>query len=365
MATFARAVRAHRFRIEFQMARPRFLPDNFTLALVGTVVLASLLPCRGPAAHAFNWATNIAVGLLFFLHGAKLSREAVVAGATHWRLHAVVLLSTFALFPILGLVLKPVLQPLVTPTLYAGVLFLCTLPSTVQSSIAFTSIAKGNVPAAVCAASASSLLGIFVTPALVGLMITSQSGAAASPWSTVGSIVMQLLVPFIAGQLLRPVIGGWIERNRGVLRFVDQGSILLVVYVAFSEAVNQGLWHQIPARALGGLLVVNIVLLAIALVLTMFVSKRLGFNRADQITIIFCGSKKSLAAGVPMAKVIFSAQAVGAIVLPLMLFHQIQLMVCAALAQRWGARDLSGEQDGREGAAGAARGGGALNAGKR
>jgi sodium/bile acid cotransporter 7 len=146
---------------------------------------------------------------------------------------------------------------------------------------------------------------------------------------------MQLLVPFIAGQLLRPVIGRWIDRNRGVLRFVDQGSILLVVYVAFSEAVNQGLWHQIPARALGGLLIVNIVLLAIALLLTTFVGKRLGFNRADQITIIFCGSKKSLAAGVPMAKVIFSAQAVGAIVLPLMLFHQIQLMTCAALAQRW------------------------------
>ncbi|AIO41270.1 sodium Bile acid symporter family protein [Burkholderia cenocepacia] len=347
------------------MARPRFVPDNFTLALVCTVVLASLLPCRGPAAHAFNWATNIAVGLLFFLHGAKLSREAVVAGATHWRLHAVVLLSTFALFPLLGLALKPVLQPLVTPALYAGVLFLCTLPSTVQSSIAFTSIAKGNVPAAVCAASASSLLGIFVTPALVGLMITSQSAASASPWSTVGSIVMQLLVPFIAGQLLRPVIGGWIERNRGVLRFVDQGSILLVVYVAFSEAVNQGLWHQIPARALGGLLVVNVVLLVIALVLTTVVSKRLGFNRADQITIIFCGSKKSLAAGVPMAKVIFSAHAVGAIVLPLMLFHQIQLMACAALAQHWGARDTSGERDGEKASAAAARTSGALNAGKR
>ena len=151
---------------------------------------------------------------------------------------------------------------------------------------------------------------------------------------------MQLLVPFVAGQLLRTAIGGWIERRRAVLRFVDQGSILLVVYVAFSEAVNQGLWLQIPPRALAGLLAVNLLLLAIALLLTTFVSKRLGFNRADQITIIFCGSKKSLAAGVPMAKVIFSAHAVGAIVLPLMLFHQIQLMACAALAQRWGARDV-------------------------
>ncbi|MEX3809041.1 bile acid:sodium symporter family protein [Paraburkholderia sp. BR13439] len=328
------------------MARPRFLPDNFTLCLVGTVILASLLPVHGQAAVGFNWVTNIAVGLLFFLHGAKLSREAIIAGATHWRLHLVVLLSTFALFPLLGLALKPVLSPLVTPSLYAGVLFLCTLPSTVQSSIAFTSIAKGNVPAAVCSASASSLLGIFVTPALVSLIVTNQAASGGtSPWHTIGNIVLQLLVPFVAGQLLRPLIGKWIEKNRGVLKFVDQGSILLVVYGAFSEAVTEGLWHTIPLSALGGLVVVSCVLLALALGVTIFVSKRLGFNRADQITIIFCGSKKSLAAGVPMAQVIFASHAVGAVVLPLMLFHQIQLMVCAALAQRWGARDLSGESE--------------------
>jgi solute carrier family 10 (sodium/bile acid cotransporter), member 7 len=325
------------------MARPKLLPDNFTLCLVGTVTLASLLPVHGQAAAAFNWVTDIAVGLLFFLHGAKLSREAIIAGATHWRLHVVVLLSTFALFPLLGIALKPLLSPLVTPSLYAGVLFLCTLPSTVQSSIAFTSMAKGNVPAAVCSASASSLLGIFITPALVSLIVASQASSGTSPWHTVGNIVLQLLVPFVAGQLLRPVIGNWIERNRAILKYVDQSSILLVVYGAFSEAVSEGLWHHIPLTALAGLVVVCAVLLAVALVLTQFAAKRLGFNRADQITIIFCGSKKSLAAGVPMAKVIFATHAVGAVVLPLMLFHQIQLMVCAALAQRWGARHVAAE----------------------
>ncbi|WP_277189283.1 bile acid:sodium symporter family protein [Caballeronia sp. BR00000012568055] len=324
------------------MARPKLLPDNFTLALVGTVILASLLPCRGSAATAFNWITNVAIGLLFFLHGAKLSREAIVAGATHWRLHLVVLLSTFALFPLLGLGLKPVLTPLVTPALYSGILFLCTLPSTVQSSIAFTSMAKGNVPAAVCSASASSLLGIFITPALVGLLLSSNA-TTGSPWHTVGSIVLQLLVPFIAGQLLRPAIGKWIDKRKAVLKFVDQGSILLVVYVAFSAAVNEGIWHSISLSALAGLLAVNILLLALALFITAFAAKRLGFSRADQITIIFCGSKKSLAAGIPMAKVIFASHAVGAVVLPLMLFHQIQLMVCAVLAQRWGARKTVAE----------------------
>ncbi len=325
------------------MPRPKLLPDNFTLALVGTVILASLLPCRGETAVGFNWLTNVAIGLLFFLHGAKLSREAIVSGMTHWRLHIVVLLSTFALFPLLGLALKPLLTPLVTPALYMGILFLCTLPSTVQSSIAFTSIAKGNVSAAVCSASASSLLGIFITPALVSVVVTTNAGASGSPWHTVGNIVLQLLVPFIAGQLLRPVIGKWIDKNRGILRFVDQGSILLVVYVAFSEAVNEGIWHTISLRAFGGLVVVNVILLALALVITAFAAKRLGFNRADQITIIFCGSKKSLASGIPMAKVIFASHTVGAVVLPLMLFHQIQLMTCAVLAQRWGARDTSAE----------------------
>ncbi|WP_116139650.1 bile acid:sodium symporter family protein [Trinickia diaoshuihuensis] len=327
------------------MRRPPFLvPDNFTLALVGTVVLASLLPCKGETAVAVDWVTNIAIGLLFFLHGAKLSREAVVAGATHWRLHGVVLISTFVMFPLLGLAMKPLVAPIVTPALYTGILFLCTLPSTVQSSIAFTSIARGNVPAAVCSASASSLLGIFLTPALVSVVVTNHAATTGSGWHTVGAIVMQLLVPFVAGQLLRPVIGPWIDRNRAVLRFVDQGSILLVVYTAFSEAVNEGLWRHLPPAALAGLVFVNALLLALALGITAFASKRLGFNREDQITIIFCGSKKSLASGIPMAKVIFASHAVGAVVLPLMLFHQMQLMVCAALAQRWATRETHAER---------------------
>ncbi|WJR77246.1 bile acid:sodium symporter family protein [Bradyrhizobium sp. NP1] len=316
------------------MSRPKFVPDNFTLALIGTLVAASLLPCRGSAAVIVDHLTNIAIALLFFLHGAKLSRQAVVAAASHWRLHALVLLTTFVLFPLFGLAFKPLLSPLVTPTLYAGILFLCTLPSTVQSSIAFTAIAKGNVPAAICSASASSVIGIVVTPLAVSLVLSSHVGSG-SAWRTVGEIVLQLFVPFVCGQLLQPVIGGWIERSENIVSGVDHGSILLIVYSAFSEAVDEGLWHQVPPSALAGLLVADGVLLAAALIATSLVSKWLGFERADRVTIVFCGSKKSLSQGITMAKVIFASHAVGAAVLPLMLFHQIQLMVCAALAQRW------------------------------
>ena len=322
------------------MSRPRFLPDNFTLALITTVLIASLLPCSGQAAVAFGWITNFAVGLLFFLHGAKLSREAVIAGATHWRLHLVVMLSTFALFPLLGLVLKPVLSPLVTPALYTGVLFLCALPSTVQSSIAFTAMARGNVPAAICSASASNLFGIFITPVVAGLLLGAHAGMTFSA-SSIMNIVLQLLLPFIAGQIARKWIGNWVDRNKGVLKYVDQGSILLVVYTAFSEAVIQGLWHNTPLPALGALLIVNAILLALVLLATTFGSRVLGFNKEDEIVVVFCGSKKSLASGVPIANVLFAGHAVGSVVLPLMLFHQIQLMTCAVLAQRYARRQMA------------------------
>ncbi|HBK47561.1 MAG TPA: bile acid:sodium symporter [Xanthomonadaceae bacterium] len=314
--------------------------DPFTLALLCTVTLASLLPVAGTAAAVMDDVTDVAIAALFFLHGARLSREAVKAGLLHWRLHLLILACTFVLYPLLGLLFKPFAHALLTPELFVGVLFLCALPSTVQSSIAFTSMAGGNVPAAVCAASLSSLLGVFVTPLLMTLLVGSQ-GAMAHPAEAIGKILLQLLVPFLAGHFLRPLIGRWVERHRAILRYTDQGTILLVVYTAFSESVNEGLWHDTPLPALLGMAAVAMVLLGVAMVLITVLARRLGFDRADEIAIVFCGSKKSLATGVPMAKVMFAGSSLGAIVLPVMLYHQIQLIVCAVVAGRYARRSGS------------------------
>jgi len=317
----------------------RLMPDVFTFAILCMVALASFLPVIGEAAVVFGDITAVAIGLLFFLHGAKLSREALVSGMTHWRLHLLVLASTFVMFPLLGLVIKPLALMMLTPDLYLGILFLCVLPSTVQSSIAFTAVARGNVPAAICSATASNFLGIFLTPLLVSTLVLHGATAPGhSALDSVMAIVEQLLLPFIAGQLLRPWIGKWIDRNKGMLKYVDQLSILLVVYTAFSASVAEGLWHSISAGTLVALVVISLVLLAIALGIGTFTSRRLGFSKEDEIAIVFCGSKKSLASGIPMAKVLFAPTSLGMIILPLMLFHQIQLMVCAVLAQRYAQR---------------------------
>ncbi len=308
--------------------------DGFNAALLGTVLLASILPVHGAGAPVMDIVTDLAIAALFFLHGARLSREAIVSGLTAWRLHLVIFCGTFVLFPLLGVLLKPLGLWLLTPQLYLGVLFLCTLPSTVQSSIAFTSMAGGNVPAAVTSASASSLFGVFLTPFLTG-MIAGTSGAMGNPLHAVMSIMLQLLVPFVAGHLLRPWIGDWVARYKSVLRYTDQGTILLVVYTAFSAAVVEGLWHDTPLRSLLALVLLSALLLALVMSLLTFSARRLGFKRGDEIAIVFCGSKKSLATGVPMAKILFAGGSLGAVVLPVMVFHQLQLIVCAVIAQKY------------------------------
>ena len=317
------------------LARLRIEP--FTLVLLGTVLLASLLPVQGRAAAVMDDVTDIAIAALFFLHGARLPRESIMAGLLHWRLHLTILACTFVLFPLFGLAFKPLDGWLLTPELYIGVLFLCALPSTVQSSIAFTSLARGNVPAAVVSASLSSILGVFLTPLLLALL-AGTAGGMHNPGQAILSIMLQLLLPFVAGHLLRPWIARWVERQRALLRYTDQGTILLVVYSAFGEAVNEGLWSKTPLLSLLTVAVVAAVLLGIAMPTIAFLSRRLGFNREDRITILFCGSKKSLATGVPIAKVLFAGGSLGAIVLPIMIYHQIQLIVCAVIAQRY-ARD--------------------------
>ena len=313
----------------------RLKVDTYLLLIVGMVVAASVLPARGAAAPAFEWTTKIAIGLVFFLHGARLSREAVIGGLIHWRLHLVVLASTYLLFPVLCLGLVALPAWVTPPALASGIVFLGCLPSTIQSSIGFTVIARGNIPAAVAAASASNLLGILLTPALVGLLLQAQGAVSTS---SAQAIVLQLLVPFVAGQALRRWIGGWIAARSKLLSFIDRGSILLVVYTAFSGAVVAGVWSKIGALDLFRLLVLCAVLLAAVLTATWFTARALRFATPDEIAVVFCGSKKSLASGVPMAGALFPAATAGLVLLPLMLFHQIQLMACAVIAQRYANR---------------------------
>ncbi|MEV6065083.1 bile acid:sodium symporter family protein [Nocardia sp. NPDC052001] len=320
----------------------KFHLDGFILGLLTMVLLGALVPVSGSAADIFGWITKAAIALLFLLYGTRLSPAEAWAGLKHWRLHLTVLSVTFLIFPVLGLGIWFLGRDLLPADLRTGVLFLCLVPSTVQSSIAFTSIARGNVAAAMVSASASNVLGVLLTPLLVVLLMTTGGGVRIGAGAIL-AIMTQLLLPFLIGQLLRPVIGGWLTRHQPLVKYVDRGSVLLVVYTAFSAGTVQGIWRAVPPIRIAEVAVICAVLLAAVLAISGGVGRLLHFALADRIVITFAGSKKSLASGLPMAAVLFAGQQTALIVLPLMIFHQIQLIVCAFLAPRFARKHAEGE----------------------
>ena len=306
-------------------------PDPLIVLILLAVAVAIVLPARGDFAVWFSNATKFAVALLFFLYGARLSTKEAIAGLKHWKLHLTILSFTFIVFPLIGLALKPA-SALFSPELYMGILYLTLVPSTVQSSVAFTSIAKGNVAGAIVSASASNLVGVVATPLLVMLLMSTGTGLHIDA-SVFADIALQLLVPFVLGQLARPWVGEMAAARW--TKVVDRGSITMVVYSAFSAGMVAGIWSQVGVADIVGLTVLSIALVAAMLWLTRFVAFRLGFERADMLAVQFCGTKKSLATGLPMAAVIFGGATIGILILPLMIFHQVQLMICSWLAARY------------------------------
>jgi solute carrier family 10 (sodium/bile acid cotransporter), member 7 len=309
--------------------------DKFLLALLAVVLIASVAPARGVAVHYLSVLTSVAIALLFFLHGARLSRTAVLEGIGAWRVHLVVIGATFVMFPILGLFAQRLADVWLPPAIGAGVLLLCLMPSTVQSSIAFTAMGKGNVSAAICSAALSNVLGVVVTPLLVSVLFARHGGDFSGG---IWKIIAQLLIPFVAGHLMRPLILNVLDRDKALLARFDRGVILLVVYTAFSAAVVEGLWHRYSLGNLAWTAAIAAVILALALIGTTAGARLLRFSLPDEVAIVFCGSKKSLASGVPIAGALFPAALVGPMILPLMLFHQMQLMACAVLADRYAKR---------------------------
>jgi solute carrier family 10 (sodium/bile acid cotransporter), member 7 len=307
--------------------------DPYILLLLGVMLLASLLPARGAADEVLGWVANGAIALLFFLQGARLSREAVISGLSAGRLHLIIVLATYALFP--GIALAINATGIVPQALRPGLLFLACLPSTVQSSIAFVSVGRGNVAAAVCAASLSNLLAVILTPLLVGLLLGSEAGVS---WDTLRAIVLQLLLPFLAGQLARPLIGGFVAKHRTLVSVVDRGSIVLVVYRAFGHAVVGGIWTRVSAADLLVLILTCMAILAIVIAIMIAVARALRLGPAEEVVAVICGSQKSLASGAPMAGLLFAPAAAGMAILPLMVFHQIQLFTASLVAPRYARR---------------------------
>ena len=318
--------------------------DPFVVTLFAVLVLGLVVPVGPDVQRVVDVVADVAVTVLFLVYGMRLSTREVWAGLRNWRLQGGILASTYVVFPLLGLVVAWAVAPLVGEGLAVGVLFLALLPSTVQSSVAFTSVARGNVAGAICGATVSNVLGMVVTPLLVLWLLSDVSTGAGTGGAVGGlgglrTVLLQLLVPFVVGQLLQPWVGDWIRARRWLTLGVDRGTILVVVFGAVAAATSAGVWSSVSGWSVVALLGVSALLLAAMLAITWWGGAALRLPLEDRVALLMCGSKKSLATGLPMASVLFPVAVAGVVAVPVIVFHQLQLMVCAVLARRLALRD--------------------------
>jgi sodium/bile acid cotransporter 7 len=318
----------------------RYGLDGFLMALFAAVGLAALVPALGKSGGfiRLDLYTNYGVSVVFLLYGLTWSWDRLRLGVLNWRLHLVVLGGTFVLYPALVWGLGALAGSLLSPDLKLGFFYLAASPSTISSSVAMTSIARGNVAGAIFNASLSSLIGVFATPLWVNWYL-AQTGQALELGKVIVKIVLLVVVPIVAGQALRPLIGAWIERQKTLVKILDRGTILAIVLNSFSDSVSEGVWHGRGASLVVLIGVICLALFFVVMEILSIICRLLGFARADTIAGVFCGTKKSLASGISMAKVMFgSSPSLGMIVLPFVLYHLLQLVTASILARRWAAR---------------------------
>lgn len=313
---------------------------GYMLSLVGAAMFGLLIPepgSRGGFLH-LETLTQYGVMLVFFLHGTSLAPKNLRQGVTNWRLHLFVQGATYVFFPLIGALIFFGGRNLLPTDMLLGLFYLCALPSTITSSVAMTALARGNVAGAIFNATLSGLVGMLITPVLVSAVMQT-SGHSLPLWPSILGVMQTLLLPFVCGQLLRPLLIDWLLRIRSVVTLLDRAVIVLIVLAAFSESSAAHVWSNYPLLSMGVLMLVTGLLLAVVLWATTQAARRLGFSTEDEIAAVFCGSKKSLANGMPMANVLLSGHAgLGVLVLPMIVYHQLQLVVCSVLAQRYAQR---------------------------
>ena len=309
--------------------------DGFMLALLSMILLAWLWPEPGmkESPVPLSEISTYAVSVIFFFYGLRLSPDKLREGLTNWRLHVMVHLSTFLLFPLVALAFKPLFQGEENHTLWLGIFFLTVLPSTVSSSVVMVSIAKGNIPAAIFNASISSLIGVFLTPLWMGMVLDTGPGHF-DLLSVVGKLALQVLLPVFAGILLNKRWGYFAEKNKKYIRYFDQSSILLIVYTSFCESFGENLFSSLGLKDIVFLGMGMLALFFAIYFLLTFISNLLKFSHEDKVTAVFCGSKKSLVQGAVMSKVLFAGPQAGIMLLPIMIYHALQLIAASIIAQR-------------------------------
>lgn len=314
--------------------------DKFVLSIAAVIVLAYLFPQWGAKDSNFpiDAISTIGVSLIFFFYGLKLSPDRLKAGLKNWKLHLLVQLSVFVIFPVIVLLFYPLVQTAHQETIWLALFFLAVLPSTVSSSVVMVSIAKGNIPAAIFNASISGIIGIVVTPLWMGLFLRN-TNTDFDFTDIYIKLIAEIIVPVFTGILLQRFWGKYALKYNRQLTLFDKTVILLIIYKSFAESFAEKIFSTVSVSDFIVLFCAVLGLFFLVYFLTGYAAKLLKFNLEDRIAAQFCGTKKSLVHGTVFSKILFgNTAAVGIILLPLMLFHAIQILIISIIASKLAGR---------------------------
>jgi sodium/bile acid cotransporter 7 len=318
----------------------KFKFDWFMKGMVLTVLIAFLWPApgaRGGWLHP-ELLNKLGIAIVFYLNGMSLSLAAMHDGLKRWQAHLLIQGATFLIFPLIGLAVLKLTGGFMSADLQTGFFYLCALPSTVSSSVALTVAARGNVPVAVFNATLSSLIGVILTPMWMAVAL-GHSGQSFEIWPVIVDLLIWLVLPLVAGLCSRPLLAAWAARHKKRLQIVDRLTILMLVYTSFADSVKDGIWSNYGPLVLVETVMGSALMFFLVLGLIRLIARALGMPVEEQIAVVFCGSKKTLASGVPMAHLIFGTHpALGLILMPIMIYHPLQLAIGGVLAQRWADR---------------------------
>lgn len=313
--------------------------NGFIVALLTAIPIAYLFPNGSRLLH-LNEVTDIGIGLIFFFYGLKLSMSTFRSGVRNYRLHLLIHLSTFVLFPLLVLPFKNLMTGESAQLLWVGMFFLAVLPSTVSSSVVMVSIAKGNIPAAIFNASLSGLLGVVLTPLWLGLVVDDVQGVSVV--TVITKLLLQIVIPLALGIMLHHKIGHFAVKRSTLIGYFDKSVIVLIVYSSFCLSFNANLFSGLQLEVLLLLYAAILALFLFIMLLVNTISKKLGFSTEDRVTALFCGSKKSLVHGSVMAKIMFGHSVNASIyILPVMIYHISQLLIIAFIAEKFSNRETT------------------------
>ncbi len=311
---------------------------GFILAIFIAIGIAYLYP-EGTRILPLKTITDIGIGLIFFFYGLKLAPAEFRAGLLNYRVHIIIQLTTFIIFPLLCLACLPLFENGLRSDLWIALFFLGTLPSTVSSSVVMVALAKGNLPTAIFNASLSGLIGIVATPLWIGFILEKTTDFDFL--EVLQKLCLQIIVPLAIGLFLQRYFGNTARKYGKQLSLFDKTTIILIIYSSFSNSFTSDLFNTVELNEL--LKMVGIVLVLFFLVffgLALF-SNLIGLNTKDKIAAQFCGTKKSLVHGSVMVKVIFgNAASSGLLLLPIMLYHSAQLILVAWFAEKYRKRKV-------------------------